>query len=217
MRRLTRLFLVVFAALALAGPAAAGGGKPRFSPTSILVKFRAPSAVAPTVARLGDRVLGTTLTGVTLVGLDRKDNVTRKVAQYKALRVVAYAEPNFIAKGDLSNPNDPSYGSQWAFPKIRAVEGWSISPGSFSARNGVAVAIVDTGIQSSHPDLNDGRILSAASANCVNSSDTCVAGPAEDDNGHGTHVAGIAAAATNNGTGVAGTAFSSALIGRGRG
>jgi hypothetical protein len=69
----------------------------------------------------------------------------------------------------------------------------AITAATFTDRT--TLATVDTGVQSPHPEFSDGRI--APGANCVNSTGTCVAGPAEDDNGHGTQVAGIAAAATN--------------------
>lgn len=201
--------LVLVLALAGAAPAL-GKPKPQYSTRTILVKFRAPSAVKATVARAGDRVVSTTLTGVTLVGLDRKDDVARKVAQYGALPAVRYAEPNYVGTLDVAAPNDPLYGQQWGLAKIQAVDAWSISPATYAAKNRTTLAIVD--IQSSHPDLGDGRIVSSAAANCVNPSDTCVAGPADDDNGHGTHVAGIAAAATNNANGVAGLGFDAAIV-----
>ncbi len=57
----------------------------------------------------------------------------------------------------------------------------------------VNVAVIDTGIDLSHPDLN-----AATGTNCVTPGAS-----AQDDNGHGTHVAGTIAA-KNNGAGVVG-------------
>src|SRR5207302_4256919 len=108
--------------------------------------------------------------------------------------------------------NDPGFSNDWAWQKIRAVAGWSVYPSAYATTGGATIAIVDTGVDSGHPDLSDGRVLTAQGANCVNGDGTCNSGSAADYNGHGTHVAGIAAAATNNGVGVAGTAFDAQVI-----
>ena len=65
----------------------------------------------------------------------------------------------------------------------------------------VVVALLDTGVDGNHPDLN---VNIARSVDC-SSGPSCVAGVASDDNGHGTHVAGTIAALDNE-IGVVGVA-----------
>jgi len=77
--------------------------------------------------------------------------------------------------------------------------------GSDDARIDVDIAIIDTGIDLDHGDLNV-----FASIDCQTKSGSPFASPScdpggDDDNGHGTHVAG-SAAAIDNGTGVVGAA-----------
>ena len=67
--------------------------------------------------------------------------------------------------------------------------------GNVRGAAGVNVAVIDTGIDLSHPDLN-----AVSGKNCVNPG-----AAAQDDEGHGTHVAG-SIGARNNGSGVVGVA-----------
>ena len=88
-------------------------------------------------------------------------------------------------------PDDESFNKQWALAKIQASEAWA----STSDSSGVLIAVLDTGIDESHEDL-DGKVVAS-----VNFS----ASPTADDlHGHGTHIAGIIAAIADNGVGIAG-------------
>jgi thermitase len=176
---------------------------------SILVKV-APGQPTPVLPHYL-RVIGRTLTGVDVVSVGGGMSLARALAVVRDLPGVVYAEPNALARAALSNPNDRYFGSDWAWSTLSAVAGWSVYPGAYDSSGGATIAVVDTGVDASHPDLS-GRILTSAGANCVTTSGACTADPAADDNGHGTHVAGIAAAATNNTIGVAGTAFDAQVI-----
>jgi thermitase len=178
---------------------------------TILVRFRDRGRGQDDVNAEGDEIVGQSDTQVAVVKLKAGADVDAKLAAYRAHGDVVFAEPNYVAHATLAAPNDPSYGQQWAYAKMQAVAGWGVYPGSYTTSGGPAIAIVDTGVGSTHEDLA-GRVNTASGGSCVNVSSTCSADAGLDDNGHGTHVAGIAGAATNNGTGVAGTAFSSPLI-----
>jgi subtilisin family serine protease len=89
--------------------------------------------------------------------------------------------------------NDPYYTSEWHLPDVNAPTAWNYSTGS-----GVVIAILDTGVDGTHPDLATQMVPGWNFYN--NNSNTA------DSNGHGTAVAGTAAAATNNGVGVASVA-----------
>ena len=111
---------------------------------------------------------------------------------------VVYAEPNYI-RHICATTSDPSLSSQWGLPKIQAPLAWDIGTGTGS----VIIAIVDTGVNYNHEDLN-GKVIKGwdyqGDSNPM------------DDNGHGTHVAGIASASTNNGVGVAGVAWNCKIL-----
>jgi subtilisin family serine protease len=94
---------------------------------------------------------------------------------------------------------DPLEGQQWGLRSIGTPAAWKVARG-----RGAVVAVVDTGIDLTHPDLK-GRLLPGR--NYVNPRL-----PPQDDNGHGTHVAGIIAATGRNGIGITGVAPEARLI-----
>src|SRR5947207_10650263 len=91
-------------------------------------------------------------------------------------------------------PNDRYYANSWHHQQINSEAAWSINGGSRS----VTVAIIDSGIDQTHPDLA-GHFVAGWNFN-NNSTDTSPIG------WHGTSVAGVLAATRNNGIGVAGLA-----------
>ncbi len=117
-----------------------------------------------------------------------------------------YAEPNYIFKASVVN--DTFYAShQWGLENtgqniqgqvgtpdvdIDAEEGWKVNTGSSE----VVIKILDTGIDTNHPDLMD-KIVDTRSYVPWELS-------VEDYNFHGSHVAGISAASSDNNKGIAG-------------
>ena len=111
---------------------------------------------------------------------------------------IEFAEPDVMYEPDAT-ANDPYFSSAWHLEKIQAPLAWDSSTG-----NNIVVAILDTGVDASHPDLS-ARIVPGWNAFNGNS-DTA------DVYGHGTAVAGAASAIANNGVGVAGVAGGSKIM-----
>ncbi len=113
-------------------------------------------------------------------------------------REIAYVEQDALVKA-MRVSKDPYFNQQWGLTKIQAPQAWNITHGSPT----IKIAILDSGIDSAHPDLAS-KIV--AKKNFSDSPTT------EDLYSHGTHVAGIAAAITDNATGVAGMGYNSSLM-----
>lgn len=119
----------------------------------------------------------------------------------------ADVDPAFMFNFQPCTVNDPYYSLQWGlnnttYPDYDInVEGaWEIASGL-----GVTIAIVDKGVDSSHPDLaaNMHPLSYDAKNQIIPSTVTSV---------HGTHVAGIAGAITNNNAYVAGVAYNAKIM-----
>ncbi len=105
---------------------------------------------------------------------------------------IAFVERDHVARVTWT-PNDPRLSQQWALGAIRAQQAWGTS-----VADGTTIAVIDTGVDYTHPDLIDKVDLGRDYVDGNNDP--------RDENGHGTHVAGTAAAATDNGIGIAGVA-----------
>ena len=114
---------------------------------------------------------------------------------------VEYAEPDATAHA-FASTNDPYFtnGSQWYLSKIQAPSAWDLNTGAPS----VVVAVLDTGVRASHPDLA-GKVLAGRDFADSDSDPT-------DENGHGTAVAGLIGAASGNGTGMASVAWKTSIL-----
>ncbi len=84
---------------------------------------------------------------------------------------------------------------------IKAVSAWDSAKGD----SDTVIAIIDTGVDMTHPDLVN-KIVSSGH-DFANDDDD-----ATDDVWHGTHIAGIAAAETNNSLGIAGVAWNCKIL-----
>jgi subtilisin family serine protease len=104
--------------------------------------------------------------------------------------------------------NDPAVtsGMAWHLDAIGARVAWRSSLG---AR--VRVAVVDSGIDSTHPDLLGQVETSVSCIGAAGDPGGCRAGGV-DESGHGTHVAGLIAARADDATGVAGVAPRATLL-----
>lgn len=96
-------------------------------------------------------------------------------------------------------PNDPKYGTEWHLPKIGVPTAWDTTKG-----DGVTIAILDSGVNCTHPDLVAHCVPGWNVAN--NNSDTT------DLNGHGTMVAGTALSVGDNTLGGVGVAYESKIM-----
>ncbi|MGZ3773744.1 MAG: S8 family serine peptidase [Bdellovibrio sp.] len=165
--------------------------------------------------------------------------VIKTLAQNPLVDIV---EPNFVYKINKI-PNDPMFDQLWGMNNvgqadsqnrsglagvdIGAVQAWDITTGS----KDVVVAVIDTGIDYTHPDLvgnlwtnkaeldgqagvdddNNGIVDDIYGANFVNANKPT--GNPMDDHGHGSHCSGTIGASGDDGKGIVGVAWNVRIMG----
>ena len=205
MRRLLALAVVVPLVL----PAAAWA-RPSTTTGSLLVTLRAPASAA----QLGAQPGGYRVPQIGLLTVRPRAGESREVlsGRLRADPRVAGVEPERRARPRFL-PDDPALRAAEAAPGTAPgtpVQWWATRSGFERAWDrargeNALVAVIDTGVDASHPELGD-RIAGAASF------DPQRPAPAVDEVGHGTHVASIACGAGNNAVGLAGAGLRCRLL-----
>ncbi|HEX8559570.1 MAG TPA: S8 family serine peptidase [Pyrinomonadaceae bacterium] len=210
----------------------------------VLVRFRegvSAERVEAIAARLNDRVEDRVESVEGLASIDDLDDASPEAvaAEYASLPEVEYAEPNLRIELDdpreadhgggyagavaLDGPNDPRFAEQWGLANtgqrggrseadVSALAAWGKTKGSRK----VVVAVLDSGVDYTHPDLvgnmwrrpADMEMYFDEQLGVVDDHDGFSAVASErdpmDENGHGTHCSGIVGAEGDNGLGIVG-------------
>ena len=159
-----------------------------------------------------------------LVTIDTEVSVERALKILSTKRnAIKYVEPVYIVEAFDTVPNDPMYGDLYGMDQIRAPQAWDEHVGDQE----FIIAIIDTGIDYTHPDLvaniwtNPGEIPNNGQDDDGNGYVDDVHGydfydydsDPMDYNSHGTHCGGTVGGVGNNGVGVAGVNWRCRLVG----
>ena len=169
---------------------------------------------------------------VFVIELEPETDLPGLIAALNGLPEVDYAEPMYVRELYASQmiPNDPYFNQSWHHSQVQTPEAWDIQTGSDS----IIVAIVDTGVDTDHPDLYE-NLWQNPDEIPGNGMDDDLNGYVDDvfgwdftqnDNDvnhewgwhpynsedHGSHCAGIAAGVTNNELGIAGVSHHARIM-----
>jgi subtilisin family serine protease len=218
----------------------AGTDVPSPPPHGVIVRFEGGTSGSERADARADADVrpGTPLpvSRMEVVSPERGTTVGEAVRKLEDNPDVAYAEPD-VSRTALATPSDPLFAYQWALHNVgQTVGGYTGTPGDdiagTSAWNvatsapGIVVAVVDTGVDLTHPDLapnlwhNPREVPGNGIDDDGNGYIDDVVGwdfngndaQPQDAYGHGTHVAGIIAARGNDGVGVTGVAWQAGIL-----
>jgi len=167
--------------------------------------------------------------GLSVVKLPPGMTVEKALPAFNKANGILYAQPNYQVKICSTFPNDTRFNELWGMyntgqtggtpdADTDAPEAWDIATGS----SDIIVAVIDTGVDYTHPDLAENMWVNEAEFNGTPDFDDDGNGFVDDiygydfcnddgnpmdDHYHGTHCAGTIGAVGNNGQGVAGVCW----------
>jgi subtilisin family serine protease len=205
--------VLTVASLALAGAfaAASDGASPRAEAQELVVRF-APGAAQTRALDTAGATLVERSGRLVRARLEPGRSLAQVAAALERRRDVLDAEPNRTYELFIE-PDDPDYPLLWGLPSIEAPTAWDVTTG----RDSVIVAVVDSGTDYTHPEL-DGNIWTNPNET-TDGADNDGNGLVDDvrgwdffaedampldQHGHGTHVAGTIGAEGNNAAGITG-------------
>ncbi|SHJ57396.1 S8 family serine peptidase [Paramaledivibacter caminithermalis] len=135
---------------------------------------------------------------IDIVSIDEKEDVEEVIEELNKSEYIEGVEED-VRRSFFYMPNDLEYDLQWGLgnPNINIAKAWQLIENVGAGNNEVVVAVIDSGINSSHEDLVNRIDFDGYN---FRSNDYNI----EDFHGHGTAVAGIIAAQTDNNIGIAG-------------
>lgn len=233
------------AAAQSASPGAASETSPTSVPGELIVGFKQSSSGSErAAARQRAKVRASrqlVIEGTQLVRVEDGTSTEAARAQLSREPLVRYVQPNYVYETTATTPNDPRFldGGLWGLHNsplsrpayggvddadIDAPEAWDLATGVRGRQ--VIVAVADTGVLASHPDLAD-RIWTNRDEIPGNGVDDDGNGKIDDvhgwntygnnanftdTHGHGTHVAGTIGATGNNGIGITGVSWGTTIM-----
>lgn len=137
-----------------------------------------------------------------VVDISNSETVDKALENYEDSAFIKSVQPNFSYKATSSSTkksttstNDEYSNAQYYLKSLKIYDAWDYLKDYKTSK--VKVAVLDTGMDVSHPDLKNNLYLAIDAADNYSKL-------TKDKSYHGTHVSGILAATTNNSIGISG-------------
>lgn len=180
--------------------------RPNHVEGEVILRFKSQVAEhvrSQTLAMLGERQTDKAdRRGYQRVKLDQGWSVEQAIAAYSADPNVEHVQPNYLYYAQT--PNDPLFDELWGLNNLEppgndidALSAWE----HISDCNDAVVAVLDTGVNYTHEDLQQ-NMWEGLGYDMVDNDDDPL--PTGGNENHGTHVAGTIGAVGNNETGITG-------------